>query len=88
MIVRIALATVALVLVSAPADAAVDVRVAPKFSACVYEDGSGGPTPCVWDAKHQGNGVGRSYIVWSGDTVRHAADIEYVSHRRAHRLTR
>ena len=30
---------------------------------CVYEDGSGGPTPCYWDGKTSGNGKGDSYII-------------------------
>lgn len=37
------------------------------FPPCAYEDGSGGPIPCYWDASTRGNGVGRSYIVWTED---------------------
>lgn len=32
---------------------------------CVYEDGSGGPIPCYWDARTRGNGIGESYAVWT-----------------------
>lgn len=30
---------------------------------CVYEDGSGGPLPCYWDAGDMGNGVGNSFWI-------------------------
>lgn len=50
---------------------------------CQYEDGSG-QARCVWDARHNGNGVGRSYVVVHGG--RDDAKIRFVSHRRAHRL--
>lgn len=38
---------------------------------------------CVWDAKHQGNGRGRSYIL-----TEHRGDflVKYITHKRAHRL--
>ena len=36
----------------------------PRLPDCTYEDGSGGPVPCVWDASERGNGEGRSYVVW------------------------
>lgn len=38
---------------------------------------------CVWDAKHQGNGRGRSYIL-----TEHRGDflVRYITHKRAHRL--
>jgi hypothetical protein len=49
----------------------------------LYEDGCAGVKRCVWDARHQGNGEGRSYIL-----TRHRGDylVAYVTHRRAHRL--
>jgi hypothetical protein len=53
---------------------------AAEFRPCKYEDGSGQKGPCVWDARHMGNGSGRSYIVWSED------EYERVSHRLAHQL--
>lgn len=34
-----------------------------RYPLCINEDGSGGPTPCVWDAQVEGNGVGHSFIV-------------------------
>ena len=50
---------------------------------CTNDDGSKpvGVTHCIWDAKHQGNGEGRSF--------RHtkAGNIKYITHRKAHRLT-
>lgn len=35
---------------------------------------------CVWDAKHMGNGKGKSFKVRRNGTVK------YLKHRRAHRL--
>lgn len=49
---------------------------AAPHTACEYEDS----TNCVWDARHMGNGIGRSFIVHEDGSV------TYVSHRRAHRL--
>jgi hypothetical protein len=67
-------AALAAVLVApAPADAA------RTFEPCRFEDG---PGPCVWDAKHRGNGRGDSFI------VRRDGRIVYISHRRAHRIVR
>jgi hypothetical protein len=59
----------------------------PEWTVCRYEDG---PVtwrkPCVWDARHRGNGDGQSFVIRrhrdGGDTV------EYVTHRRAHYLVR
>lgn len=42
---------------------------------CEYEDS----TNCVWDARHMGNGIGRSFVNDRGH-------ITYVSHRAAHTL--
>lgn len=49
----------------------------------ISEDGCAGAKRCVWDARHQGNGEGRSYILtrFKGDYL-----VAYVTHRRAHRL--
>ncbi len=47
--------------------------------ACKFEDGSGGRRPCVWDARHRGNGQGRSVII---DRRGRAHNI---SHATAHR---
>lgn len=49
---------------------------APPHRPCQYEDSNF----CVWDAKHMGNGSGRSYIVG-----RHGK-VHFVKHARAHRL--
>ena len=43
---------------------------------CAYEDS----TNCVWDARHMGNGIGRSFV------VRPSGRVVYVSHARAHFL--
>lgn len=43
-------------------------------------EGQPGPLPCVWDARHMGNGKGRSFIV-----RRDLATVR-VTHRRAHSL--
>lgn len=48
-----------------------------QWSPCKYEDQA---TRCVWDAKHMGNGEGRSFVVRKGGKV------QYVSHARAHRM--
>lgn len=62
---------------SPPADAHAAVP------ACIYEDGSG-QAICVWDAKHMGNGNGKSFIAknprFGKETFR------YISHKKAHRL--
>lgn len=44
---------------------------------CASEDSAG---PCVWDARHMGNGEGRSFMVQGSGRV------VYVSHARAHEL--
>lgn len=47
------------------------------MAACQYEDS---PGPCVWDARHMGNGEGSSFV------RRPAGHVKYVSHKRAHKL--
>lgn len=42
---------------------------------CAAEDG---PGPCVWDAKHMGNGEGKSY------RLRANGDTKYLPHKVAH----
>lgn len=54
-----------------PADAAVK-----NWKPCKYEDSKN----CVWDAKHRGNGKGRSFICSK------KGKITFISHKRAHRL--
>lgn len=53
---------------------------------CEFEDS----TDCVWDARHMGNGVGRSFVVReyrSGPFDLFAlTTVTYVSHARAHCL--
>lgn len=46
---------------------------------CKYEDS----TNCVWDAKHMGNGGGRSFVATG---PRFNPTITFVSHRLAHRM--
>lgn len=48
-----------------------------RTAACATDEPS--VTRCVWDARHQGNGAGRSFVT-EGEQVR------YVTHRRAHWL--
>lgn len=50
---------------------------------CNYEDGSG-QGRCVWDARHNGNGAGRSLVIVNGGEDN--AAIRYVTHQRAHWL--
>lgn len=47
------------------------------YTACVNEDG---PGPCVWDARHTGNGVGHSFF------LKKNGHIVYLPHRLAHDL--
>jgi hypothetical protein len=54
-------------------------HAARTFEPCRYEDG---PGPCVWDARHRGNGTGDSFI------LRRDGDVRYITHRRAHRISR
>ena len=34
-----------------------------QLPACVFEDGSGGPVPCFWDASERGNGLGTDVVI-------------------------
>lgn len=52
------------------------VRTHYPHRACLTEDG----TWCVWDARHMGNGIGRSF--WTDHNDR----VHYVTHREAHGL--
>lgn len=76
MTMKIAIASIvalAGIIIAAPdADAGRD-RTPP----CKFEDG---PGRCVWDARHMGNGEGRS-LVWREDGTK-----RFITHRRAHRL--
>jgi hypothetical protein len=49
---------------------------------CLTDEPHPGPDPrgCVWDARHMGNGVGRSFV------VRPSGRLVYVTHERAHYL--
>jgi hypothetical protein len=60
--------TAGLVLTAAPS--------AEAMRRCPTEDSKN----CVWDAKHMGNGEGRSYWVGSRGKV------HYTTHRHAHRM--
>lgn len=51
------LAGLAVVAAAAPAVSASGSRT--EYMPCAQEDSNN----CVWDAKHQGNGIGRSYFV-------------------------
>src|SRR5690606_42142033 len=50
---------VALIVAAAMAVTAASESATPELPACVNEDGSGGPMPCVWAAEKRGNGEGR-----------------------------
>ena len=68
---------VAFVVSASPASGASHARGLP---AAVTEDScASGVARCVWDARHRGNGIGRSFILVRGD-------VRYVTHQRAHRL--
>lgn len=68
---------------SSPLDTLEMVSTDSNMRHCRYDDGSG-PLPCVWDARHMGNGQGKSFIARrsKGDDPR----IFIIRHRRAHRL--
>lgn len=72
----------------APASAAKTVKVDRVFPRglpfAIQEDGCvAGVHRCVWDARHQGNRRGRSFILtqYRGDFL-----VKRITHRRAHRL--
>lgn len=78
--------TLAALLITAPGVLILEAgtaEAAPKWSACKYEDGSG-QARCVWDGRHMGNGIGKSYKVIHGGTDE--MRVVYISHRKAHRL--
>ena len=55
---------------------------------CRYDDGSlpsSGQGRCVWDAKHMGNGQGKSFLAIH-PTDGADPDIIRIKHRKAHRL--
>ena len=67
--------------VGTPAVALADGNVMPTpksglYLPCEYEDSNN----CVWDARHLGNGHGRSFIATKRGKV------IYIPHRAAHRL--
>lgn len=68
LIALLAAALVASVLTASPAAA--------YWKACKNDEPVGGP--CVWDAKHMGNGTGQSFKVRSNGTVVN------LTHRQAH----
>jgi hypothetical protein len=64
----------ALTLSAAPASADL---ASSGLAPCVVEDQS---TPCVWDARHRGNGHGRSF------RVNRQGEVKFISHAQAHEL--
>lgn len=68
----VALATAALSVALSPTAHASE----PTMRPCKYEDSRS----CVWDARHMGNGQGRSFVALRNGSV------VYVSHRVAHAL--
>lgn len=61
-----------------PMDCEVEIARTFDWSPCEFEDQA---TPCIWDAKHMGNGSGRSFKV-----TRHDGSVKFIPHRRAHYL--
>jgi hypothetical protein len=66
---------------------AVTMAAASLMAPCKWDDGSGsGRRPCVWDARHMGNGIGRSFVAIPVFPFRGTDPVvRYVSHRKAHR---
>lgn len=50
---------------------------------CVQEDS---PGPCVWDARHMGNGIGKSFLALPPSKGHNGGRVIYLSHTEAHRL--
>ena len=86
-VAAVALAVVATLVPYSPASAARPDPIFPRgLPWAEYEDACAvGVHRCVWDAKHRGNGQGKSYILtrYRGDFL-----VKYVTHRRAHRLAK
>ena len=61
----------------------ISLLLATGAPACEYEDGSSQKV-CIWDAKHQGNGEGKSGIIIKGGT--RTAKYIAIPHRTAHRI--
>lgn len=55
---------------------ATPAHAAKQWKPCKYEDSLN----CVWDARHMGNGHGRSLVAYK------SGKIVYISHARAHRM--
>lgn len=51
-----------------------------QFEACETDEAEVWVAPCVWDARHQGNGIGKSFRTRQDGTVK------FIKHHRAHRL--
>jgi hypothetical protein len=85
-IMRVAIATAALAVaaIGATTTGTHAQGTTPAHDQCRYEDGSG-QRVCIWDAGHQGNGAGRSFIAIRGGTDN--ARYITISHAKAHRLT-
>lgn len=83
LVVAIAFAVIATLLPQAPASAARE-PFRQGLAWAVHEDAcSPGVKRCVWDGRHRGNGVGRSYILIK---ARGDFRVKRISHKRAHRL--
>lgn len=82
-VAAVVLQVAGLVAVASPAEAVARpvVAVAP----CRFEDGSG-QRVCVWDARHRGNGVGRSVLVIRSGRHLERETVLRISHRDAHRF--
>lgn len=50
------------------------------WHACTTDETGPEFGPCVWDARHFGDGQGRSFVIRKG------GKIAYISHKRAHRM--
>lgn len=83
----VALAVLATLLPQTPASAAKVDPVFPRgLPHAITEDACvEGVYRCVWDARHRGNGRGKSYILtrYRGDFL-----VKYVKHKRAHRIAK
>lgn len=80
---RLIITAAALLALATPAAAAVmPITPHPRpLRPCPTED-AGGMRACVWDARHMGNGQGRSYLYLGVGPGR----VIFLSHRKAHSL--
>lgn len=59
-----------------------NVRQGPMVQPPCWDEDGGGQRACIWDARHRGNGMGKSVLIRHGGTDR--AVVRDLTHRQAH----